>query len=49
VAEACRRDDSGFRRRLVEWMGAAARSDDRDEKAARELWWLGFDREGGEE
>jgi hypothetical protein len=49
VAEACRRDDSGFRRRLVEWMDAASTSDDRDEEAARELWWLGFDREGGEE
>ena len=23
VAEACRRDDSGFRRRLVEWMGSS--------------------------
>ena len=49
VAEACRRDDSGFRQHLVEWMNAAVRSDDRDEEAARELWWLGFDREGGEE
>lgn len=49
VAEACRRDDSGFRRRLVEWMDATSTSGDRDEEAARRLWWLGFARERGEE
>jgi hypothetical protein len=48
VAEACRRDDSGFRRRLVEWMEGESASDDGDAQAARDLWWLGVDREGGE-
>jgi hypothetical protein len=49
VAEACRRDDSGFRRRLVEWMETASTSDDRDKEAMQNLWWLGVDREDGEE
>ncbi len=45
VAEACRRDDSGFRRGLVAWMSAAdgARDDDAA-TASRKLWWLGFER-----
>jgi hypothetical protein len=49
VAEACRRDDSGFRRRLVEWMQEDVETDDRDAVAARALWWLGVERDGGEE
>lgn len=49
VAEACRRDDSGFRRRLVEWMQKDAVTDDRRQGAARALWWLGVERDGGEE
>jgi hypothetical protein len=47
VAEACRRDDSGFRRRLIEWMQRDRATADSDEAVARDLWWLGFDREGG--
>jgi hypothetical protein len=47
VAEACRRDDSGFRRRLVEWMQGESATAGSDEAAARDLWWLGVDREGG--
>jgi hypothetical protein len=47
IAEG-RRDDSGFRRRLVEWMEGESASDDGDAQAARDLWWLGVDREGGE-
>jgi hypothetical protein len=49
VAEACRRDDSGFRGRLVEWMQSEATTDDSDERAARTLWWLGVEPEEGEE
>jgi hypothetical protein len=49
VAEACRRDDSGFRRRLVEWMNSETTSDDPDHEVARELWWLGVDRGEGAE
>jgi hypothetical protein len=48
VAEACRRDDSGFRRRLVEWMRRDGASDHPDEGLARGLWWLGVDREGAD-
>lgn len=44
VAEACRRDDSGFRRRLVEWMARGTASS-RPEAAARRLWHLGAERE----
>jgi hypothetical protein len=46
VAEACRRDDSGFRRRLVAWMGDRQSSDRRVEETARRLWWLGVDADG---
>ena len=49
VAEACRRDDSGFRRRLIEWMQERFESGDRDAEAAQTLWWLGVERDGGEE
>ncbi|MCW8985709.1 MAG: PD-(D/E)XK nuclease family protein, partial [Thermoanaerobaculales bacterium] len=49
VAEACRRDDSGFRRRLVDWMQAEVETEERDAGAARALWWLGVDRDGGED
>jgi len=49
VAEACRRDDTGFRRCLVEWMRKRAATDDRSQEAARALWWLGVERDGGEE
>ena len=48
VAEACRRDDSGFRRRLVQWMQGEVETEDRNVGAARRLWWLGVDRDGGE-
>jgi RecB family exonuclease len=41
VKEACRRDDSTFRRRLVEWMGDAGVTPDVTGLAARTLWWLG--------
>ena len=49
VAEACRRDDSGYRGRLVRWMQAEATTDDQDEEAARTLWWLGVEPDGDEE
>jgi hypothetical protein len=49
VAEACRRDDSGFRRRLVEWMHDQENDGGRDEDAARALWRLGVEAEGDEE
>jgi hypothetical protein len=45
VAEACRRDDSTFRRDLVRWMRSDAGAGDPSVDAARELWWLGFARE----
>ena len=48
VAEACRRDDSGFRRRFVLWMEGETATDDRGMEAARKLWWLGVDRDGGQ-
>jgi hypothetical protein len=44
VSEACLRDDSGFRRRLVEWMGAHDEDDSPAVAAARALWWLGLER-----
>jgi CRISPR/Cas system-associated exonuclease Cas4 (RecB family) len=44
VAEACRRDDSAFRRDLVQWMNSVEDSGDPAVDAARALWWLGFDR-----
>ncbi len=44
VAEACRRDDSGFRRDLVRWMRGLDDSCDTAADAARDLWWLGFER-----
>jgi hypothetical protein len=50
VAEACRRDDSSFRRALVSWM--AGEDDERGDEAAagaRSLWWLGFERPGCDE
>ncbi len=43
VAEACRRDDSAFRRDLVRWMGASNECGVAAD-AARDLWWLGFER-----
>jgi hypothetical protein len=49
VAEACRRDDSGFRRRLVDWMQGETATDDGDEETARALWWLGAEQSGGGE
>lgn len=50
VSEACRRDDSNFRRNLVHWMNDADVGTAHPEDAvARALWWLGFDRsENGE-
>jgi hypothetical protein len=44
VREACLRDDSGYRSRLVAWMGARDRRRARLVTAARRLWWLGFER-----
>jgi CRISPR/Cas system-associated exonuclease Cas4 (RecB family) len=44
VAEACRREDSAFRRDLVRWMNDVEDSGDAAVDAARSLWWLGFDR-----
>ena len=41
VAEVCRRDDSAFRRRLVEWMAKEDSGRGRAESAARDLWHLG--------
>ena len=48
VAEACRRDDSAFRRDLVRWMNGVEDSGDAAVDAARALWWLGFDRPEGD-
>ncbi len=46
VAEACRRDDSRFRRLLVAWMEAGDDAGDAEAvAAARELWWLGHSRQ----
>jgi len=44
VAQACLRSDSGYRRRLVEWMEREAWSGSEVELAAINLWWLGVDR-----
>lgn len=44
VAEACRRDDSAFRRDLVRFMACGQGSGDPMIDAARSLWWLGHDR-----
>lgn len=41
VAEVCRRDDSAFRRRLVEWMSKEDPGVGGVEAAARSLWRLG--------
>ena len=41
IKELCRRDDSGFRRRLVAWMESSDRSRCTAESAARNLWHLG--------
>jgi len=47
VAEACKRDDSSFRRRLVELMETNGEAVDSAIDAARDLWWLGREQEGG--
>ncbi len=44
VAEACRRDDSAFRRDLVRFMNGDENSGDRVVECARSLWWLGIAR-----
>jgi hypothetical protein len=44
VAEACRRQDSSFRRGLVRWMGDGGEPVRADVEAARSLWWLGVER-----
>jgi len=44
VAEVCRRDDSGFRRRLVAWMEGPAPVTESAEEAARSLWHLGAEK-----
>ena len=41
VAEVCRRDDTAFRRRLVEWMVKEDPGGGPAESAARGLWRLG--------
>ena len=43
VAEACLRDDSGIRRRLVSWLEADDATATPVEAAARRLWRLGFE------
>jgi len=48
VKEACRRQDSGFRRDLVRWMRGADGAGRPDADAARTLWWLGVDRPEGD-
>ena len=45
VSEACRRDDSDFRRRLVELMESDEEAEPGAVAAARELWWLGIHEE----
>ncbi|HSN57196.1 MAG TPA: PD-(D/E)XK nuclease family protein [Candidatus Sulfomarinibacteraceae bacterium] len=47
VAEACLRDDSRFRRRLVDLMAGSGEEGSPAEAAARRLWWLGVEREEG--
>jgi RecB family exonuclease len=44
VSEACLRDDSGYRRRLVEWLSVQDEDDSPAVAAARALWWLGVER-----
>jgi RecB family exonuclease len=46
VAEVCRRDDSGFRRRLVAWMENSKAVEKPVEEAARSLWHLGAEEKG---
>ena len=48
VAEACRRDDSGFRIRLIEWMQSTETNPVPAARSARRLWWLGVEREDGD-
>ena len=45
VGEACRRDDSRFRSRLVAWMQGEGTDDAPAAEIARSLWWLGVERE----
>jgi hypothetical protein len=45
VAEACRWDDSTFTGRLIGILEGENPNGDQALRAARELWWLGFDRE----
>jgi len=47
VSEACLVDDSGVRRRLLEWLAAEDGSATPAEAAARRLWLLGFGVGGG--
>jgi hypothetical protein len=50
VSEACRKDDSSFRRNLIHWMNESERNAaDSAPALARDLWWLGFDRPGDDE
>jgi hypothetical protein len=46
VSAACLRDDSGYRRRLAEWMQRSDESESPLVRAARALWWLGVERPG---
>jgi hypothetical protein len=45
VSEACRRDDSTFRRDLVELMEEGPAPTETSLMIARRLWWLGVDAE----
>jgi len=45
IAECCLRDDSRFRKRLVDFMAEEAPGATAAEIAARRLWWLGVERE----
>jgi len=46
VAEACRRDDSEFNRRVVAWIEGSGGGGSSRERAAVDLWWLGRARPG---
>lgn len=45
VEEACRRGDSAVRRQLNELMNGDRRGESAELAAARDLWWLGIERE----
>jgi hypothetical protein len=49
VEEACRRQDSAFRRDLVRWMQGFDSEGQSEADAARALWWLGVERPEAED